>query len=57
MAKEIGRKVDEEFGINLHEKINENKFFWKEVKKARSRGVNMRIKGEDGVHERDKVVK
>ena len=33
-------KMDEEFGIKLNEKINENKeLFWKKVKKERWAGV------------------
>ena len=31
LVKECKRKVDEEFGIKLIEKFNENKLFWKEV--------------------------
>ena len=50
--KEGKRKVDEEFSIKLNEKFNENELFWKEVKKKREGvgGVNVRIKGEDGLH-------
>ena len=43
--------MDEEFGKKLSEKLDENEIlFWKEVKKERAgvRGVNVRIKGEDG---------
>ena len=47
--------MDEEFVIKLSEKSNENKLFWKEVKKERGvRDVHMRIKRKDGVHVRGK---
>ena len=49
--KESKRKTDEEFGMQLSEKFNENKkLFWKEVKKERGvMDVNMRIKRKDKV--------
>ena len=49
--------MDQEFGIKLHEKFNENKLCWKEVKKERGRvrGVYVKNKKEDGVFIRGKT--
>ena len=33
LVKESKRKVDDEFGIWLSEKFNEDDLFWKEIKK------------------------
>ena len=40
LEKENKKKIDEEFGIRLSEKLNENKkLFWRQVKTERGLGM------------------
>ncbi len=51
LIEESKTRVDEEFGRKLRQNFSENnKFFWKEVKKARGgeKSGDVRMRGEDG---------